>query len=153
MGNRIQNALLAQFDALVAGGLVPGRIADEMLRLDAPSIRAVIVIVIDVPVGRRIFGGIGVIWADLCHCRTSKSSVRTIVNNQPSRCSVSTFFQSFGDHNQKGRVIYGQITTANTERVAVIYLPARPLDLPVVQPARHLRAGVAVAGTRDEEGR
>jgi hypothetical protein len=38
-----------------------------MLRQDTPSVAAIIMIVVDVPVLRRIFGRIGVVWCDLRH--------------------------------------------------------------------------------------
>src|SRR6202158_4985502 len=49
MGNCMQTALLAELDSFLATRLVSRRIADEMLRLDTPTIRAIVVIMMDVP--------------------------------------------------------------------------------------------------------
>ena len=59
--------MLTEFNARIAARLIAGRIADEVFGLDPPSIRAVIVIVVHVPVARRIFQRVCVIWAYLCH--------------------------------------------------------------------------------------
>src|SRR5208283_2178691 len=67
LGNNLSGTLvLTEFYARVAAGLV-ARSALEMLRLDALPVGAIVVIVIDIPVRRRIFERIGVVRSYLCH--------------------------------------------------------------------------------------
>ena len=66
LGNYVPRSVLAKPDAFLAARLVPGSVY-AMLGLDFLPVRAVIVIVMDIPMLRRVFERVRVVRRYLCH--------------------------------------------------------------------------------------